>query len=387
MRLRLLISHTGFVRGIPPRHRAVGEMPTIIETAVEVAEVRADDAPVVYRVGTSSPLDIRCWDSRFYSQVYPEFQGMALAGHPISIERLEAKANHKPYTKRFPWRHYVSRLPGRTSWNEPRRLEDWRAKEVDASDLSVFESAIREVMSNYIWVEGRLWTRCFEPCLEVVWYHQTARSQKGAYMRVGDVANLHGYVDADDFAPDGLRRIQPTASQIRSATVTHSRCFSALEPDRARSYLREVGGSDDPAIGAHWDGIEAIEPSLASRDFDRLELGRSARLAAASKDLLYAVLRQDRTQAGCRKLMEGVDLALTSRRLVEATRAFEEDHGSPEDVVEAIEDVRREMTLVLGRITNVDRRSVIADIVPPPYYGNLDAIGISIPLAAPAVPR
>lgn len=356
-------------------------MQVLMETPVEIRKVAVADAPVVYRLQQvgSENSEFRYIDGFFHRRSCPQKLKYARHG-TISVERLQAESSIQNYKTRCNWRSYSNNGigPGGTL-AEARRLHEWKAAEIDDSDASVFSDAVTAIAENFVVVGTSLWERCFEPCLVVHWTTSLDGKHVHARMSIDNVGGPDGVIDGD--RPDGLPSMHdsPYRRVGHREPREHLRCFSAREMARAQSFIDGLtAGAENFRVSRNLSAeLVVVEPLLASADFDMIELRRSARTHVSALEAMNREIKATvpRTMSGAIFAQEEFDARAVDLEL--ALEAFEAGKGPPEDVLDAIAELRRGL-LYASRAFAAKANVNLSAFVPPGYFGDVDGFSIDL---------
>lgn len=383
--MRFFVTHTGFVKGRPPRYRHVGEMPVLMETPVEVRKVAAAHAPVVYRLHEvgSDIAEFRFIDGSFYRRSSQQKLKDARHG-TISVERLQAETSIQKYKDRCNWRSYSSNgIGARGTLADARHLHEWKAAEIDDSDASVFSDAVTAIAENFVVVGTSLWERCFEPCLMVRWTTSLDGSHVHAWMRIDNVGGPDGVIDGD--RPDGLPSMHdsPYRRVGHREPREHLRCFSARELARAKSFIDGLtAGAENFRVSLNI-GVDLVveEPLLASADFDLIELRRSARTHVSALEAMSHEIKRNVSQTKSKAIFAQDEFDARAVDLELALEAFESGKGPPEDVLDTMAELRRGL-IYASRAFAAKANVNLSAFVPPEYFGDVDSFSIDLNIAS-----
>lgn len=377
--MRLTVRHVGFVRGQPRRYHHVGEMPTFMETRCDIREMASGEAPVVATLTDTAngrTMEYRRIDDTYVRPLAhgPEILdiarkgavGLGVFGGDIEVE----------YKHRAEWPKFASRCVGRSV--DPRELHEWNATDIDDTDVSVFGAAVRDVLGRIVLIDGRMWENCYEPCMTVRWKNLTDGKARGV-VAPGDVSFLHGAPGVASHNSFGLRVTLPTAlHHIGEASIMHERCFSLNELDRISNFTETFrGGFEHADVTA--ERLVAVDASLCSPDFDALELGRSARLQMASWMAIERELTKA-TKSKWKKIVNVPEFDSRSAEIEFALKDFENNNGSPDELLDAMKDLQRGLQWVAGAAKGrlgVDVSAWLA----PAYYGDPDNMAVELDIA------
>ena len=389
--MKILISHDGFVRGQPPRYGRVGELKIDMETVVELREVDRDDAPLAYLVEDDSrQREVRVLDGVFITPLThgPEIMDRATRG-AVGLGMFGSGELTDRYRDRCDWRTFASKsISPRGETMKSRSLDDWRAKNIDDSDTHVFVDAIQTTMERFVVLDGKLWTKCFEPCYRVRWGSRYEGVVDDCLIQVDihDVKDLHGSVDGDEYDPHGMRKTAPVIYQVDGEKPKmHSRCFSVMEASlipifveklKSESRTHHVLDMANVIKEGGFPKLNVIEPSLCSSDFDVLELGRAARLHIAAWDTFSRIVKRA-TGRKAKDLFNYEEFEHRAARIELALCDFEMGKESPEALLETMALLRQGMKYGIRKTWD----AVVTDFswfLPPEYFGDVDNMTIDI---------
>lgn len=383
--MRFVVTHTGFAKGRPPRYRHVGEMQVLMETPVELRKVAATDAPVVYRIQQvgSEISEFRFIDGFFYRRSCQQKLKYARHG-TISVERLQQESSIQNYKTRCNWRSYSNNGIGtRGALAEARRLHEWKAAEIDNSDASVFSDAVTAIAENFVVVGTSLWERCFEPCLVVHW--TPSLDGKHVYARIGidNIGGPDGVIDGG--RPDGRPSMHdsPYLRVGYREAREHLRCFSAREGARVQTFIdRLTAGVENFRVGRNLGAdLVVIEPRLASADFDMLELRRSARTHVSALEAMNLEIKASVPQTKSKAIFAQDEFDTRAGGVELALDAFEAGNGPPEDVLDAMAELRSWL-IYASRAFAAKANVNLSAFVPPQYFGDVDSFSIDLNIAS-----
>jgi hypothetical protein len=378
--MRFIVRHEGFIKGQPSRYRHVGEMRVNMETPVELRNVSAEYAPVVYRhEDLANPTkDFRFHDGSFYSLT--DHSKLKAARHgSISVEELERHSEVTKYKDRCKWRGFSSKGIGtRGTLAKARSLQDWKATNIDATDAHVFSEAVTALASNFIMIGTAMWERCFEPCLEVRWTPSISGTGVTVNMRIGDIGGWENAVDRP-----GPHPLPLNAYNRPHTPHEHLRCFSALELARANAFIDglQAGMTAHRVSRNEGQKLIVVEPSLASTDFDALELRRSAKVHIAA---LMAMSREIKTLIDTRRvkaIFEQDETGKRSELLESVLAAYEAGDAPPEDVLDAMSELKKVLRYASNAFFDKHKIS-LATYVPPDYFGDVDSFSVDLDIFA-----
>lgn len=202
-----------------------------------------------------------------------------------------------------------------------------------------YAAAVRKVVKNFAVIGGQLWLWRPEPCLVVSW-----TEVRGAVREIGiaidDISVLAPRLDGEFMGPRGYAEMK-AARYSRSAndpsSPVRNRCFSVA--DRAGleefvAHLRDRAVDADIVADIPVPELDLVIEEAASPDFERLELGRSARDLVNAADAVPSILKRLPEHAAAfarlRKAGRGQEfLEADTLALASAIRAF--DVGPSED--------------------------------------------------------
>ena len=381
--MRFFVTHTGFVKGKPPRYRHAGEMPVLMETLVEIRKVAAADAPVVYRLHEvgSEIKEFRFIDGFFYRRSSQQKLKDARHG-TISVDRLQGDTKVQKYRIRCDWHSYSSNgIGSRGSLADARRLHEWRAAEMDDSEASVFSDAVTAIAENFVVIGTSLWERCFEPCLLVNWIKESDNSHAYISMSVDDVGGPNGVVDGDRC--DGLPSLHDSPYRsVHRQDRLHQRCFSAREIDRANKFIEDLQvGVKNNRISRNI-GVDLVveKPELASSNFDLLELRRSARTFVTAQGAMDREIKKSVGEGTSKVIFSQDELHTRAVDLELALEAFESGNAPPEDVLDAMAELKKGL-IYAKRAFATKARVDLSAFVPPDYFGDVDSFSIDLNIA------
>lgn len=396
--MRLVVAHEGFIKGQPSRYRHVGEMCVKMETVVDIETVSVDDAPMAYVFENRTKgftKEYRVHDGHFVTPL-PSLKRRegALAEQMLNIEAFQDDSRYVfrgRYRKLCGWREFASNSIGnRGGTIRARELHEWNAKHIDDSDACRFSDAVHEVMKDLVVIDGKLWNRCFEPCLTVRW---RVSPQVGVKIQVNpfDTRNLHGDLGRDSYDEMGNRVIAPTAYNYKQhEQFTHERCFSVFEKERVREFVKllQAGAVANKTSVMSEQRLTAVTPDLCTRNYDDLELARSVKTHSASWDNMASTLKS-MTGDKWKRRVNVPEFESRQYDLESALADFRKGAAAPEDVIEAMSLLRQGMEWVAGAMKR-DYGVNVYEIVPPVYFGDLDNLAVELTLSgldAPATPR
>lgn len=383
--MRFVVTHIGFVKGRPPRYRHVGEMQVLMETPVEIRKVAAADAPVVYRLQQLGKeiSDFRLIDGNFYRRSCQQKLKYARHG-TISVERLQEETSIQKYKTRCNWRSYSSNGIGpRGTLAEARRLHEWKAAEIDDSDASVFSDAVTALAENFVVIGTSLWERCFEPCLVVHWTRSLNGKHVKARISIDNVGGPEGVIDGD--RPDGLPSMHdsPYRTVGHREPREHLRCFSARERARVKAFIDALtAGVENHQVSRNLgSALVVMEPTLASADFDMIELRRSARNHVSALQAMNSEIKASVSQTKSRAIFAQDEFDARAVDLQLVLEAFEAGKGPPEDVLDAMAELRRGLVYA-SRAFAAKADVNLSAFVPPEYFGDVDSFSIDLSIAS-----
>jgi hypothetical protein len=381
--MRFVIRHDGFIKGQPPRYRHVGEMPVKMETPVELRKVAGEDAPVVYRrEDLASPTkEFRFHDGSFYRLTDHSKLEDALHGS-INVEELQRYSAVTAYKARCDWHSFSSHgIGARGVLPKSRALHDWKASNIDTANAHVFSDAVTALAGNFIMIGSAMWERCFEPCLEVRWTPSISGTGVLVSLRIGDTGN--GETDIDQPGPQPLPmnaydRLVPFLTPHE-----HLRCFSAIELERADAFINGLkkGMSAHRVSRNEGQRLVVVEPSLASPDFDALEIRRSAKIHISALRAMTREIKSLKDTQRVKAIFEQDEYGNRSAPLEAVLAAYEVGDAPPEDVLDAMVELKK----VLRYASNAffDRHQIsIATYVPPDYFGDVDSFAVDLNIFA-----
>ncbi|MBY3157295.1 hypothetical protein HFO56_33765 [Rhizobium laguerreae] len=386
--MRFVVSHVGFIKGQPPRYRHVGEMQVRMGTSVEIRKVSPTNAPIVYlHEDVANPsIEYRFHDGSFY-RLSDHLKLNDARNGTISVERLEQQSQLRRYEDRCNWRAFASNGIGtRGTLAAPRSLHEWKATKIDVSDAGVFSDAVTALAENFIVIDNAIWERCFEPCLEVRWTPSVDGAHVWVKTSIGYIGGDQNPVDytgahpLDRSAYDWLGRHQ-TANE-------HLRCFSALEPERVSAFIDGLkeGVANFRDSRNTGQKLKVVEPSLASTDFDALELRRSALVHIAAVRAMNREVNDLMATRRANVIFGQDDFGARSDRLETLLARHEAGDAPPEDVLDAMRELRKALQYTSKAFEGRYKIS-LATFVPPEYFGDLDSFAVDLDIyAATAMP-
>lgn len=391
--MRFVIRHEGFIKGQPSRYRRVGEMRVNMETPVELKKVSAEEAPVVYRhEDLANPSrEYRFHDGSFYRLT--EHSKLKDARHgSISVEQLERYSEVTKYRDRCNWRAFASNGIGtRGTLAKARALQDWNATDIDATEAHVFSEAVTALAENFVMIGTAMWERCFEPCLEVRWTPSISGTGVTVNMGIGDIGGWENAVDQPGPQPLPLNAYNRLGSH--TTPHEHLRCFSALERDRANAFIEGLKAGKTAHRVSRNEGqkLIVVEPSLASPDFDGLELRRSAQVHICALKAMTREIKSLKNTQRVNAIFEQDDYGNRDAPLEAILASYEAGDAPPEDVLDAMVELKKVLRYASNAFFDKHRIS-LATYVPPDYFGDVDSFSVDLDIFAarsmsPTMPR
>jgi hypothetical protein len=383
--MRFIVTHPGFFKGRPPRYRHVGEMQVAMETPVEIRQMAAEFAPVVYRIEDIGQglTEFRFHDGSFYRRSTEPVLTLTSSG-AISIGLLERDTQFRKYRERCNWRSFSGKgIGSRGTLADVRPLHEWNATEIDDSDTVVFSDAVITLAENFVEIDTTLWERCFEPCLMVHWTPSLDSQYLAARISIDHVGGPSGEIDGADRRKS--MHPSPYESLVAHGTkVAHLRSFSGVEPDRAERFLDELASKATDYRISRNEGrrLKVIRPDLASQNFDALELTRSALTHLAALPAMDRAIKHLTSRRSKQRDFYAEDEFNSRAYQLEVTlQDFEAGKVPPEAVIDAMDELRQGLDYASNAF-EAKRSISLSAFVPPKYFGDLDNFNVDLEISS-----
>jgi hypothetical protein len=380
--MKTTLLHRALCEGISDGKRVPRTLPILVETEVELREASLSHAPVAARgPGWSASgqdermVEFRWHDGRFFRQ---SELAMGKDGKLVLDDRGRDFADLGEHVEDRDTRQIMR--DAHSELFAP--IDFWNPRHLDLAMVADFAAAAERVAENFLVLDGALFERCFEPALVVRWNPTPTGS---AVCENGDVSSLRRFVD---FTRPDWRGLVPLGQDDqftpRIGRITrhqmHVRCFSGVEGERVREFMRWLRHRGDVAkvnASAITD-LEVLEPSLLSPDHDLAEFGRRVKnMVAWTREAREAVARHSPWEY--RKIRDTFELLVArADRVSSVIAALDRGEIEAWTVADAAAELEGELLESFASIKSGKKGLDLAAFLPPPFFGDVNSFPIDL---------